>query len=96
MSPITEKSIGVDGTVFPERRSKIRHRCLRGATASFNKGYSVFECVAKNANEDGAKLSFGETFSLPNEFELQIAPEAERRRVRVAWRTMSTVGVKFL
>ena len=59
MSPITEKSIGLDGEVFPDRRGKPRQKCLRGAVASFNKGSSVFECVAKNISETGARLSFG-------------------------------------
>ncbi len=93
MSPITEKSIGVDGEVFAERRENTRHKCLRGAVASFNKGYSVFECVARNVSEKGARLSFGETFALPSEFELVIAPEPQKHKAKVVWRTMSVVGV---
>ena len=51
MSPITEKSIGVDGAVFAERRAALRRRVLKGATVSFNNGYSSFECVVRNQSE---------------------------------------------
>jgi hypothetical protein len=43
MDMITEKSIGVDGEVFAERRRAPRHRVLKGATLSFNKGYGALE-----------------------------------------------------
>lgn len=95
MSPITEKSIGLDGEVFADRRGKPRQKCLRGAVASFNKGSSVFECVARNVSDSGARLSFGETFALPAEFDLVIAPDPQKRHARVAWRTMTMVGVTY-
>ena len=96
MSPITEKSIGLDGEVFADRRGAQRQKCLRGAVASFNKGASVFECIARNVSERGARLSFGETFALPAEFDLAIAPDPRKRRARVTWRTMTAVGVAYV
>lgn len=95
MDLITAKSIGVDGIVFAERRSTIRRRVLKGAIVSFNQGYSTFECVVRNVSDDGARLSFGETFALPNQFWLTIAEQAPRK-VEIRWRTLTAVGVSLV
>lgn len=95
MSPITERSIGVDGDVFADRRASGRRRALKGATVSFNNGYSTFECVVRNQSDGGAQLSFAETFALPGRFNLSISSE-EPRKVEVRWRTMTGVGVTYL
>jgi len=95
MSPITEKSIGVDGAVFPERRGDLRRRVLKGATISFNSGYSSFECVVRNESERGARLSFAETFALPRSFWLMIAGERPVR-AQVRWSSMTAVGVEWV
>ncbi|MGE0280007.1 MAG: PilZ domain-containing protein [Rhizobiaceae bacterium] len=95
MSPITEKSIGVDGAVFPERRADLRRRVLKGATVSFNNGYSSFECVVRNQSENGARLSLAETFALPKQFWLIISDERPVR-AEVRWSSMTAVGVEFI
>ena len=95
MSPITEKSIGVDGAVFPDRRSEIRRRVLKGATVSFNSGYSSFECVVRNQSARGARLSFAETFALPKTFWLFIAGERPVK-AEVRWSSMTAVGVELV
>lgn len=95
MSPITEKSIGVDGDVFAERRSALRRRVLKGATVSFNNGYSSFECVVRNQSDGGARLSFAETFALPKTFWLMIAGERVQK-AEICWCTMTAVGVKLV
>ena len=94
MSPITERSIGVDGAVFPDRRARGRRRVLKGATVSFNNGYSTFECVVRNQSESGARLSLAETFALPSRFKLTVSAEGPRD-VEIRWRTMTMVGVSF-
>jgi hypothetical protein len=94
MSLITERSIGLDGTVFPDRRTGTRRRVLKGATVSFNNGYSTFECVVRNQSDEGARLSFAETFALPGRFNLSISGDAPRE-VDVRWRTMTAVGVTY-
>lgn len=51
MDTIREKSIGLDGEVFAERRAVTRRRVLKGATLSFNNGYGALEgLVATNRN----------------------------------------------
>lgn len=94
MTPITEQSIGLDGEVFSERRDQTRRRVLKGATVSFNKGYSTFECVVRNQSNEGARLDFGETSALPSRFMISISGEPARE-AEVRWRDMTQVGVAY-
>ena len=82
MDAITEKSIGLDGQVFAERRVAARRRVLKGAKLTFNKGY-------------GALLAFGETAAVPPSFALAINGEEAGRQARVRWRSPTLVGVAF-
>jgi len=95
MDAITEKSIGLDGQVFAERRVAARRRVLKGARLSFNKGYGALECVVRNQSETGALLAFGETAAVPPFFALAINGEETGRQARVRWRTSTLVGVEF-
>ncbi len=94
MNAIVEKSIGLDGEVFTERRAATRRRVLKGGTLSFNKGYGALECVVRNESPGGALLSFGETSAVPAAFDLTIKG-GEKRQARVRWRNMTLVGVAF-
>ena len=78
-----------------ERRAARRQRVLKGATLSFNKGYSAFECVVRNLSERGARLSLAETFGLPGRFRLAIGDEEKGRTARVVWRRSDAIGVSF-
>jgi hypothetical protein len=78
-----------------ERRTDLRRRVLKGATLSFNRGYSSFECVVRNQSERGAKLSLAETFALPSTFRLAIAGKSEARMARIIWRKPDEMGVTF-
>jgi hypothetical protein len=95
MNPIIEKSIGIDGQVFSERRSALRRRVLKGATLTFNRGFSAFDCVVRNQSTDGALLSLAETFSLPTQFDVLISGDDTLRRAHVRWRSMAALGVEF-
>lgn len=96
MDLILEKSIGIDGRVFAERRGAIRRRVLKGAVLSFNHGFSTFEGMVRNQTERGARLSFGEALAVPPTFELSIAGEEKPRTARVRWRSMTALGVEFI
>lgn len=83
---------GFQGT---ERRAAQRHRVLKGATLSFNKGYSAFECVVRNLSDGGARLSLAETFGLPARFRLAIVGDEGGRMAHVVWRRSGEIGVSF-
>lgn len=95
MEPITAKSIGIDGTVFAERRSETRHRALKGGSLSFNKGYGALECVVRNLSAHGARLAFGDTMAVPSRFDLVISGDDRVRDAHVRWRTLTAVGVEL-
>lgn len=78
-----------------ERRRERRHRVLKGATVSFNRGYGALQCVVRNMTENGAMLAFGETTGLPAEFDMRMADSDETRRARICWRKPQMVGVEF-
>lgn len=84
-----------EDAMFAERRGTERHRVFKGATLSFNKGYGAFECVVKNLSDGGARLSFGETSAVPNQFSLQLSGDNARRPAIVRWRTINAIGISF-
>lgn len=95
MDAIREKSIGLDGEVFADRRAAPRRRVLKGAKLSFNRCYGALECVARNESETGALLVFGETAAVPAVFDLAINGAGAARPARVRWRSPTLVGVEF-
>lgn len=95
MEQIAEKSIGVDGEVFADRRACLRRRSLKPAILSFNRGFSTFECIVRNMSEKGALLSLGETFALPTTFMLRL-DGMPPQPAQVRWRTSSAIGVEFV
>jgi hypothetical protein len=95
MTPITEKTIGVDGELFAERRGGTRRRMFKGGTLRFNKGYGALECVVRNRSDSGALLHFSDTSAVPPAFDLKIGTDEEFRPAEVKWRKLNTIGVAF-
>jgi hypothetical protein len=95
MTPVMERNETFAGGAVAERRGALRRRVLKGATLSFNRGYSAFECVVRNRSEGGARLSLAETFALPMTFRLTIAGEADTYTAHVVWRGLDQVGVRL-
>jgi len=79
-----------------ERRASQRRRVLKGATLTFNRGYSAFECVVRNQSDGGAKLSLAETFAIPATFRLAISGETDAHVAHVAWRKTDELGVTYV
>jgi hypothetical protein len=79
-----------------ERRHTQRRRVLKGATLSFNRGYSAFECVVRNQSDGGVRISLAETFAVPTSFRLAISGESQIRSAHVAWRRTDEMGVTFV
>lgn len=95
MMPITKKSIAIDGRIFADRRTELRHRVLKGGRLSFNNGYGASECQVKNLSEHGAKLAFGDTTGVPRRFTLAIVGEPGSHQAEVCWRGIGEIGVRF-
>jgi hypothetical protein len=69
-----------------ERRTERRRRILKSALVQFNNGFGSLECVLRDVNAHGAKVSMGQTAGIPNQFRLSVAGE----------RTPIDIGVSFL
>lgn len=95
MLPITEKSIGLDGKVFIDRRLSMRRRSLKGAKVAYDSDRGVLECTVRNQSATGARLSFDDASAVPRQFELVVTGEDAFRRATVRWRSQTTLGVSF-
>ncbi|MEX0956740.1 MAG: PilZ domain-containing protein [Rhizobiaceae bacterium] len=96
MGPITHNSIGLDGTVFVERRAVRRHKVLKGATLRFNRGYGALECIVRNLSDNGARLAFGDIAAVPSRFDFWLTGAEAPTPAVVRWRGVEDVGIEFM
>ena len=78
-----------------ERRSDQRMRTLKGAKILLPGHRSTIDCTVRNYSPAGAKLKLESTISVPDRFDLQISPGDELHPCRVAWRSLTEIGVRF-
>src|SRR3954451_11399225 len=70
----------------PNQRAAPRMRTLIAAKISFNNGQSTLDCLIRNLSDTGAKLIVSAAGTLPECFDLIVAPKSLTRRARIAWR----------
>lgn len=95
MTPITDKSIGLDGRVFAERRGTLRRRVLKGARLVFGNRQCTLVGTARDLSSAGARIRFGDICAVAERFVLEIDGEAPRQ-AEVRWRSLTEVGVAFV
>jgi hypothetical protein len=78
-----------------ERRKTERQRTFFGALIAFNERTSTMECVVRNLSSQGARLSFYETQTIPERFELAINRKKSSHYARIAWRGPTEAGLAF-
>lgn len=78
-----------------ERRREKRMRALLGGHVVMNNKNSTVDCLVRNLAEHGARLHFGGTPWLPEEFELRIDGRNMRRRARKVWMREGEMGVEL-
>jgi hypothetical protein len=79
-----------------ERRVEHRRRILKGALVQFNNGFGSLECVLRDMNSNGARISMGRTEGIPNRFRLSVAGERTPIEAIIRWRTPRDIGLSFL
>lgn len=79
-----------------DRRQETRKKTFLGGRVVFNYRQSTMDCVLKNLGNNGAKLAFGVSALIPDEFDIQVARMERSFRARIAWRRRNEVGVAFL
>lgn len=76
-----------------DRRRTERTRTYLGAQIAFNQRSCVMDCLVRNFSEEGAKLVFSNTVTVPQEFDLSIPKQERTFRVRMVWRRADEAGV---
>jgi len=77
------------------RRGVQRTRVLRNAKILVPALSPVIHCTVQNITHGGACLTLGNTFGLPETFDLTFEHGRTRRSCRVVWRTNDRLGVTF-
>jgi len=78
-----------------ERRHEKRQRSLLGGHVVMNNKNSTVDCLVRNLAEHGARLHFGGTPWLPEEFELRIDGRNDKRKARKVWIRDGEMGVSL-
>lgn len=79
-----------------DRRKNARLRTFFGGVIAFNKRSSTMDCLVRNFSTDGAKVTFTNTVTVPDEFDLTIQRKETIYRARMVWRHQDEAGVVFL
>lgn len=93
MMRITEKSIGLDGKVFPERRGALRRRVQKHARVHFSEGRCTLLGMMLDQSEHGARIRFGDICAMPEIFDLEIEGSDRPRRATIRWRSLTEIGI---
>lgn len=78
-----------------DNRQTVRMRRLKEGRVIFNKRHSVMSCIVRDASRFGARLTIGEPYLVPHEFEFLVAGE-EPKAARKIWIRNNEMGVQFL
>jgi hypothetical protein len=81
---------------FIERRASPRMRVFKKGKLIHTNNITVFDCMIRDISDTGARLSCGETATMPREMQLVLHSQREVRMVRVVWRKPRELGVQFL
>jgi len=77
-----------------ERRRFPRTKVFKGAKVILA-NRSTVSCIVRNLGNHGACLHLPSTADLPAEFDLSFNTGLTSRKCRIAWQTITNVGVSF-
>lgn len=81
---------------FLNKRTAHRRRMLKSGSIIINEGYSKFNCIVRNLNENGAMLEMTDVTGLPSAFELNVGEDDFSCKVGIVWKSGTRIGVAFL
>jgi diguanylate cyclase (GGDEF)-like protein len=79
-----------------DRRSRLRTRVFKRGQIAVSSLSAVVDCTVRNQSGTGAALRVNTAFAPPPEFELTIAGDGRRRRVRLRWQVGTDFGVEYI
>jgi hypothetical protein len=78
-----------------ERRRAARKKSFLRGVFYFNMRRSVADCLIRDISEEGARIIFSDTVSIPDIVELYIPQKEQTLRAHVQWRHGNELGVTF-
>lgn len=78
-----------------EQRQQRRQRVFKGGKVFFNGGRSTVDCLIRDMTTAGARLKLESTGDVPDAFDLLVDQEQQVYPAEVAWRDMTSMGVRF-
>jgi hypothetical protein len=77
-----------------ENRKSTRMKRLKEGRLVFNNKSSVMSCVVRDASKFGARVTIGEPYLVPFEFEFTVAGE-DPKPARKVWVRQNEMGLEF-
>jgi hypothetical protein len=78
-----------------ERRQSIRKKSFLRGCVYFNNRRNAFDCLIRDLSDDGARIIFSGTVSVPDVVELYIPQKEHTVRSHVQWRHGDEIGLSF-
>ncbi len=78
-----------------ENRKTARSKRLKEGRLVFNNKRSVMSCIVRDATKFGARVTIGEPYLVPFEFEFSVAGEAPKL-ARKVWIVKNEMGLQFI
>lgn len=78
-----------------ERRRSIRRKSFLRGCVHFDKRRGALDCLIRDISEEGARIIFSDTVSVPDVVELYIPQKEQTIRAHVQWRHGDEIGLAF-
>ena len=78
-----------------ERRAHPRHKTFIKGRIYFNNRLSSMDCIVRDIGEQGSRLEFSESVTLPDVFELYLPNKDEYFQAHVIWRKGPNIGIAW-
>jgi hypothetical protein len=78
-----------------ERRESQRQKSFLRGCVYFNKRRGAIDCLIRDISDEGARIIFSDTVSVPDVVELYIPQKEQTVRARVKWRHGDEIGLAF-
>lgn len=89
-----EDALGV-GTKMGERRGTRRQKSFLRGFVYFDKRRGVMGCLVRDVSDEGARIIFSETVTIPDVIHLHIPQREQTWRAQVQWRRGDEIGLGF-
>jgi hypothetical protein len=78
-----------------ERRGARRLKSFLRGFVYFDKRRGAMSCLVRDLSDEGARIIFSETVTIPDVLNLHIPQKDQTLRARVSWRRGDEIGLKF-